>query len=234
MGKIISNGIEYGGSSIINEVNGMFIDTNNIIVPLTEYKSSMTYTATEDCYVILYTVFGSNTTIRINSEIVGNFDGSGNLGITNNFYLKNGQTISVANASSSYNSYYIIYGIQQGSKDTAKNEIYSTEERAVGIWIDGSTIYKKTIEIPKSSLVGNRENTIVHGISNFGQLVKKESIYNYSGGDMNTDVVNPTVSQWFMQVHDVGAVDFDVYIGSSAYDYINEIFVTFYYTKSTT
>lgn len=132
-------------AGIASVINGVFIDTDNVIISLTEYKPSMTYTATKDCYIVLYTVFGSNTTIHIDSEIVGNFDGSGNFGITNNFYLKKGQTISVTNASSSYNSYYIVYGIQQGSQETTKNEIYSTDERAVGTWIDGSTVYQKTV-----------------------------------------------------------------------------------------
>ena len=114
---------EAGTASIIN---GVFVDTNNVIISLTEYKPSMTYTATEDCYIVLYTVFGSNTTIHIDSEIVGNFDGSGNFGITNNFYLKKGQTISVTNASSSYNSYYIVYGIQQGSNTSPWIELTGT------------------------------------------------------------------------------------------------------------
>lgn len=172
MGKIISNGIEYVG---LTNINGVYIDTNNVIISLTEYKPSMTYTATEDCYVVLYTVFGSNTTIYINSEIVGNFDGSGNLGITNNFYLKKGQTISVANASSSYNSYYIVYGVQQSSTSQGSSSVidYSTTEQKTGQkWIDGNDIYFKTVQ----GTLGNSGDTTTL-ISNVANIINIEGVF---------------------------------------------------------
>ena len=237
MGKIISNGIEYGGSSIINEINGVFIDTNNIIIPLTEYKSSMTYTATEDCYAILYTVFGSNTAIRINSEMVGNFDGSGNLGITNNFYLKNGQTISVANASSSYNSYYIIYGIQQGSQDTTKNEIYSTEERAIGTWVDGSTIYEKTI-YHTGGVTGYI--SILHGITNLNRVISLEgSALDYYTSEGDLRISNMILPRIALDDNNIGIssitnTEVQLSVGSIWSDRVRDIYITLKYTKTTT
>jgi len=235
MGKIISNGIEYGG---MTNINGVFIDTNNVIISLTEYKPSMTYTATEDCYVVLYTVFGSNTTIYINSEIVGNFDGSGNLGITNNFYLKKGQTISVANASSSYNSYYIVYGVQQGSTSQGSSGgiDYSTTEQKTGQkWINGKDIYQTTVHLESGDFtIGGRTDGISNGLSNVETIITKEAIGIHSNGSGTAYFSNyfATSDDYVCQIFDIGATAFSIYVGRG-FSTMTDIYVTFQYTKST-
>ena len=108
---------------------------------------------------------------------------------------------------------------------------YSTDEHIVGTWIDGSTLYEKTITIQKSS-ISSGNNIINHLINNFGQLVKKEIIYNYSNGDMNTDLANPTNNDYRMEVSDVGSTDFTLFIGTSAFSLISVIYATLQYTKS--
>ena len=108
---------------------------------------------------------------------------------------------------------------------------YSTDEHIVGTWIDGSTIYEKTIPIQKSS-ISSGNNTINHLINNFGQLVKKEIIYNYSNGDTNTDLANPSNNDYRMEVGDVGSTDFTLFIGTSAFSLISVIYATLRYTKS--
>lgn len=108
---------------------------------------------------------------------------------------------------------------------------YSTDEHIVGTWIDGSTIYEKTIPIQKSS-ISSGNNTINHLINNFGQLVKKEIIYNYSNGDMNTDLANPSNNDYRMEVGDVGSTDFTLFIGTSAFSLISVIYATLRYTKT--
>lgn len=58
---------------------------------------------------------------------------------------------------------------------------YSTSEVATGAtWIDGKTIYKKTINF--GSMPNNATKSVPHGISNLGMMVKIEGIAWYSTG----------------------------------------------------
>lgn len=58
---------------------------------------------------------------------------------------------------------------------------YSTSEVATGAtWIDGRTIYKKTINF--GSMPNNATKSVPHGISNLGMMVKIEGIAWYSTG----------------------------------------------------
>ena len=49
---------------------------------------------------------------------------------------------------------------------------YSTDERVVGTWIDGSTLYEKTLEVNTFTYGGSNWNEITHNISNFGTCVE--------------------------------------------------------------
>ena len=115
--------------------------------------------------------------------------------------------------------------------DSSKH-VYSTAEQVVGTWIDGSTIYEKTLEYPKANL-SSGANSKSHGISNFGSLVSKEALYVYGSGDSNTGIANPTNGNWFMQVRDVNSTTFAIDIGIEAYGQLSKIYVTLRYTKAT-
>ena len=59
---------------------------------------------------------------------------------------------------------------------------YSTIEQDTGAkWVDGKTIYKKTINF--GALPNNNIKDVAHGISNFGWLIKIEGIAKRSAGD---------------------------------------------------
>lgn len=53
---------------------------------------------------------------------------------------------------------------------------YSTEEQEVGTWIDGSTVYEKTIEIGTMTK-DNAWHDISHGISNLGLVITLEGSF---------------------------------------------------------
>lgn len=55
-----------------------------------------------------------------------------------------------------------------------KNNTYSTEEQAVGIWIDGKTIYRKVINF--GALPNATKKEVQHNISNLEQFIKIEGI----------------------------------------------------------
>lgn len=46
---------------------------------------------------------------------------------------------------------------------------YSTDEHAIGTWIDGSTVYEKTISI--GALPNATSKNVAHGITNIGYIV---------------------------------------------------------------
>lgn len=64
--------------------------------------------------------------------------------------------------------------------DSKTSDNYSTTEQAVGTWIDGKTIYKKTIDC--GNLVNNDVKRVNHNITGLKQVVKMESTM-YSGAD---------------------------------------------------
>lgn len=55
------------------------------------------------------------------------------------------------------------------------NNVYSTEEAAWGVWIDGKTIYRKTVDC--GSLNGQASKNVNHGISDMDKVVHMEAIW---------------------------------------------------------
>ena len=61
-------------------------------------------------------------------------------------------------------------------------EGYSTEETVSGsTWIDGSTIYKKTINF--GALPNAANKAVAHGISNLNRVIRVEAIADYGTGN---------------------------------------------------
>lgn len=106
---------------------------------------------------------------------------------------------------------------------------YSTEEKAAGKWIDGSIIYKKTIEYNSGITTGVTH--ISHGIDNFGIAIKAEVI----GVASNATLLIPalardsagsgnSVTPWVAT-----ATEVRIY---STMNYADTIYITLYYTKT--
>ena len=147
MGQIRKNKVIYSGG----EVNalGVFIDTDNVIKASTTIArdTTETYTATEDCIVIASYYGGNNDgNIKINNVAVSllyvALPVNGVTLLTDSIPLKKGQTISITTRT--YDGSYVVYGIQPGTENIPEYHIYSTDEKIVGEWIDGSFIYEKT------------------------------------------------------------------------------------------
>ena len=99
---------------IASIVNGVFIDTDNVIVNTTQISASglSGYTATEDCVAYIYLWGENNTVIKID-----NVEVSANYGNSKDVYLiplKKGQTLSTTAGNS--NNTYQVYGVQQGTQ----------------------------------------------------------------------------------------------------------------------
>ena len=140
MGAIIRNGIDYSG--LIN-ASGVFIDTSKVIKSNTTFRSSMSYTATEDCVFVSYTLSNGDITVKIDNKWVGGAYASSTVGFPITLFLKKGQTISISGVNASYDSSYTIYGVLQGSNILPD---YSTTEHKTGRkWIDGKDLWEVTL-----------------------------------------------------------------------------------------
>lgn len=150
---ILDNGGGGGGGGN-NYVYGAFIDTDNVIKATTSFYTSMSYTATEDCYIEFYLVIatnGSSTQILIDGKEVGKFYRTSIVGDTQGFFVKKGQVVSVSDAHSSYDSSYVVYGIIQGTQGIFAPTIYSDNERVIGVWRDNKPLYQRSWTGTKST-----------------------------------------------------------------------------------
>lgn len=109
---------------------------------------------------------------------------------------------------------------------------YSTSEAATPYtWIDGSTIYRKTIAV---SSPASREVTISHGISNFDVCVKADGIItnNLDGYQPITRVLPSLMAGWGCGVGDVTSSSFKLFIGTNYVLANIDAWVTLWYTKT--
>jgi hypothetical protein len=69
----------------------------------------------------------------------------------------------------------LIRGLDGVEEEVQKGEVYSTDEHVVGTWIDGTTIYEKTLSCGALPAVGV-QNSVEHGITNLGKILKIDGI----------------------------------------------------------
>lgn len=103
---------------------------------------------------------------------------------------------------------------------------YSTTERAIGKWIDGSTIYRTTLNVGAISST----QQIQHGISNFDKLVKAYGVGGQQGVYEPLPYVHPSSAsnQWGIIVSSSMVM---ISKGSNATNF-DECYITLEYTKS--
>lgn len=232
MGEIKYNGRTYSG---LIQANGCFVDTDNVIVSATPFTVSMSYTATQDCYIGLYIVgvAGSDVTITIDNEYITSFYYNAVMGYGIGYFLKKGQTFSITGVTSQYNSNYVVYGLMQGSPITFLSEYasacYDTNEREVGCWIDGKPIYQRTVEISNVSYDSNWHD-VAHGISNVESIVQiKGIIKTTSNYFYNCDVARPNTNLGVI----IEVTSTNISYLNSYVDNPDKLYVTLLYTKTT-
>lgn len=153
--KIGINGTIYniaGSGGGGGNVYGAFVDTNRVIQATTSVASGTTdtYTATEDCAIHIMFV-GSTTASRayIDGVEVETHYASGVAYVTHVLYIRRGQVFSLLSGDNSTN--YTVYGLAFGTQNIFTPQIYSTEERCVGVWIDNKPLYQKSIAFDNTS-----------------------------------------------------------------------------------
>ena len=110
---------------------------------------------------------------------------------------------------------------------------YSETEHIVGTWIDGSTIYEKTIKYT-SNLSHNNYTIIPHNISNFGEVISIDGwCKRQDGGRMPIPRFDSSFAG-IVGFAAVSATDVTIWAGSNfqSTSVINKTFITLRYTKS--
>ena len=106
----ISDGVSPGSINYL----GVFLDEDNVIQPGTSISGVTTYTATEDCaIVVIYSATTSaHSSVDINNVTVLSFGGA-NVALRNVLLAKKGDVVKFTPAGT-YNTYYV-YGLKHGS-----------------------------------------------------------------------------------------------------------------------
>lgn len=125
-------------------------------------------------------------------------------------------------------------------EELKESNIYSTEEKIVGKWIDGKPIYRKVIEI-NSGLVSG-ENTI-----NFSNISNLKEIVNINGNtkiqDSNRNmfwtplcVYHPSDNNWRLSIMRINNNSMTYFIGAKYFETVQKILslrLILEYTKTT-
>lgn len=188
MGALHINGQKITGLDI-NLAEGVFIDTDNVIVSKTSYTpSTFSYTATEDCvlYIEIPAQGGYSTFLEIDGkEVQGvNLSGSGTNYLITTAFLKQGQTATLSSSSfPSVTPDYAVYGIQQGTiEGKLQPVIYSLDEREVGVWTDGKPLYQKTVHISALPSTAYADTQYAHNISNIDKIISWKGFTAFANG----------------------------------------------------
>lgn len=128
-------------------------------------------------------------------------------------------------------TYTKVVGIKFGGASSGSDEIYSTDERAVGTWIDGSTIYQKTLHFVETS----EQTHKAYSLQSLGIdiIISNEAFVRLGQSANNAWYTAPwwETSNAFITAS-AGVNDLQVTVGSSWK--FTEVYSTLKYTKSTT
>ena len=211
-------------------VYGAFIDTNRIIQAEISVGSSDTYTATQDCMVVILLPIGNhNTYVYIDGVKVINMSG-----MANTYYdyttipLKEGQVMTFDFGST--NGYITVYGLTFGTQNIFTPQIYSTEERCVGVWIDNKPLYARSYHLNSlsSSVTVVDANASVETLVNaYGGASDGDRQYQipYAYGNDEIRVMADDTGTW--------TTPHGLVIQSSSALFDADVYVTALYTKTT-
>ena len=126
-------------------------------------------------------------------------------------------------------------GIDYTGGASNNGHTYSTDEQVVGTWIDGSTIYEKTISI--SSVVKDGSwHTVQHNISNLDKAIKLQGIAinslneYYAVPSSRAAILDPDVPLAISLIVDRTNIRYM----NNWINNVSELYITIQYTKSST
>lgn len=216
--------IKDGDGDAINFVNGVYIDTNNVIVPETQYTGSVTYTATQDC-AVYYTIANDNNSsgeVTLDGESISVIFGVQINLLGDTIFVKKGQTLVIRTSFSSAVVIYKVYGVQTGSVSNAQHN-YSTSEQVIGTWVDGKPLYERSISIAGVSVSVNQTVTI---------YTQANIKMKYFSGYLTENDITYVIPEIGVRIRQSGD-NIQISAQSGASWVISEGYVTIQYTKTT-
>lgn len=188
-------------------VYGAFIDINRVIQAETAVSAGTraSYIAPEDCFVRakLWRSSTAGTSISIDGvEVFTNYSTTGTSALYATFPIKAGQTLTV-DATAGQACSYTIYGLTFGTQNIFTPQIYSLEERVVGVWVDNKPLYAKTYDLTNQALTNNAWNNNILGTSGI-------NIKAYDG------YFNLGTAQWFPYSYYRGSTEFFTSVNGGA------------------
>lgn len=234
--KIGINGTIYniaGSGGGGGNVYGAFVDTNRVIQASTDIPANtdVSYTATEDCAVSWALIASNNSTysVTIDGEaIASGWNQTGARSNQDTVYLRRGQTITMRQSYTNANGNYTVYGLTFGTQNIFTPQIYSTEERCVGVWIDNKPLYAKSYNF--GALPNNTTKALSSGLTGVNVVNIGGSATNASG--FTTTIPHPEtggngdIQIDFLSTNEIRIKTNSDYSGFTGY-------VTLYYTKTT-
>jgi len=109
----------------------------------------------------------------------------------------------------------------------SKADLYSTDEKMIGRWIDGKPLYQKTINT--GVLPNKSTKSIAHGISDIDNVVNGFGFFIHNNGNLFYFFNHPYTS--YMNIY-IDKTNINVVTGTDATAYTNS-YVTLQYTKTT-
>lgn len=132
-----------------------------------------------------------------------------------------------------------ITDITGGNDDRFQPVIYSTEEREIGVWVDGKPLYQKTLVIAGTSLTAGQSNVITHGISDIDYVQLVNGTYTFGDGDDKlplpfADNYKP-VTDSVVVIEAISSSSIRIGVGLNYQGAVspNTVWVTVQYTKTT-
>lgn len=113
-------------------------------------------------------------------------------------------------------------------KEFDNKEVYSFSEQIVGVWVDGSTLYKKTINF--GYLPNATEKSVAHNISNLSKIIKVEQHIDNGSTYTSGFVTFASYSQTVVGVNMFGN-NTNIIIRTSGNESGKYAYFTLYYTK---
>lgn len=123
-------------------------------------------------------------------------------------------------------------GSAAGAKFFALSDIYDTNEREVGVWIDGKPVYQKTVYV-ENLITDSNWHTVAHGVADIDKVV------DIGGATYHSENGGFWVSYALNSYRPTGSMGINISVTSNNIEYMNNwiaghsAYITFKYTKTT-
>lgn len=206
---------------------GAFIDTNRIIQPVVTVQGStpVEYTATEDCGVV-YTVTESGSSqsmVYINDVMIKLDTGKTDVDW---LYLRKGDSLRITGNSAKN---YTVFGLIQGTNNIFTPQIYSLEEKCVGVWIDNKPLYQKTLVY--NNITKGRVDNLAHNISDIDKIVYNDWVFVNSQNHQSVTGFENTSNNYWAAIFAINDIGISYRIGTDWA--VDTLIVNVKYTKTT-